>query len=197
MCCVLTACVTAWPGFEPRARLATPPRGIYFFTVIFDRLGSVRARPGRRCTRARVRVLSRSRMHMHIAHGVRGACTRTALSLRMYALHLLRCLLAAGAAVASHKCHYRVRHFGRVFRFPVCKAHDPCVSPCDVCGAVGLRFCKEIGVFEREILKNFLASRGRRLTAGAARFWPYDTFFRHLLGFRVSCRILVLLSANF
>ena len=51
--------MTAWPGFEPRARLATPPRGIYFFTVIFDRLGSVRARPGRRCTRARVRVLSR------------------------------------------------------------------------------------------------------------------------------------------
>ena len=120
--------MTAWPGFEPRARLATPPRGIYFFTVIFYRLGSVRARPDRRCTRARVRVLSRSRMHMHIAHGVRGACTRTALSLRMYALHLLRCLLAAGAAVASHKCHDRVRHFGRVYTFSYVSARSVCLS---------------------------------------------------------------------
>ena len=42
-------------------------------------------------------------------------------SLAMYALRFMSCLLAAEAAVAFHKCHFRVRHFGRVYAFPVYK----------------------------------------------------------------------------
>ena len=39
-------------------------------------------------------------------------------SLPMHALHLVSCLLAAGAAVASHRGHFRVRDFGRVYALP-------------------------------------------------------------------------------
>ena len=40
---------------------------------------------------------------------------------QLYALRFMSCLLAAEAAVAFHKCHFRVRHFGRVYAFPVYK----------------------------------------------------------------------------
>ena len=39
----------------------------------------------------------------------------------MHGLRLMSCLLALEASVASHKCHFRVRHFGRYFGFPVYK----------------------------------------------------------------------------
>ena len=39
-------------------------------------------------------------------------------ALPMHALHLMSCLLAAGAAVASHRGHFRVRDFGRVYALP-------------------------------------------------------------------------------
>ena len=111
----------------------------------------------------------------------------------MHGLCFMICLLVARAAVASHKCHSRVRHFGRVFVLPY-RSSPLCGLKLRLSGVFSVHvvvagvehvFVKEIRVFDGSKCKIFLASQGRRLTAGAARFWPYDTFFRHLLGFRV------------
>ena len=81
----------------------------------------------------------------------------------LHGLCFMICLLAARAAVASHKCHSRVRHFGRVFVLPYRS------SP--LCGLSAVEYLVCMSLWP--VWSTFLSRKSAFLTAQTAKFfWP-------------------------